>query len=150
MVSNDLRAFYSIQERARAAAQTTSLHAANDVLATFLGLRDEARALYVRMGWPEAEFDQEVPPWTEDPAVAALRIGRWGHSGNPGEQQALLARAKHSLCQLAAAIAGNVKAIERDEEFKHLARAKAELEAEKAAAAAVGPVGFARALDGEE
>jgi hypothetical protein len=102
MVSNDLRAFYSIQERARAAAQTTSLHAANDVLATFLGLRDEARALHVRMGWPEAEFDQEVPPWTEDPAVAALRIGRWGHSGNPGEQQALLARAKHSLRQLAA------------------------------------------------
>jgi hypothetical protein len=130
---SQLRAYYDLSERVRAASNTTSVYAGGDLVDTFQRLRQEARDLHVRIGWDADDFDREVPPWTESAETA----GRHG----PREMLERTTRAQHLLGELRAAIAGNARAIEFDVEAKAKAEAIAKATAE---AAAKTPVGFGR------
>jgi hypothetical protein len=131
MPNAQLRQIYSIEDRAKAAQDTKSLHAARDVVGTFVRLREEAKEINRHVGWPNEDFEREVPPWQEHPAVAASRIG--AITGNPGENQALLARAHHCLGQLE----GWAHSMARVIEFE--TKLKVEAELKRAAEAATPP-----------
>jgi pyrimidine deaminase RibD-like protein len=60
-----LDAFIEFQERAKAVAGPRSMYAADELVATFVRLRDEARQLHQRAGWVPEDFDRAVPAWSE-------------------------------------------------------------------------------------
>jgi hypothetical protein len=107
-----LRALRQVHERAKAAAGSKSMYAADDLIETYRRLRPQARDAHVRAGGSGHEFDRSVPQWTEDPAIAARRLGLRPGAGGPRELVERSGRARHFLGQLEAWARANILAAE--------------------------------------
>jgi hypothetical protein len=148
--ADQLRVLYQLEEGTSAAGATDSMYAADDLVATYVRLREQARQFHVVNGRPTEVFDREVPPWTENAAVRASRIG--AITGNPREMLERSARARHLLAQLEGWVRANIRAVEfeRRQQIEAEARATEATEARAAQAQARALEAEARAAEAQK
>jgi pyrimidine deaminase RibD-like protein len=104
VADDGLRVLHQLQERIKAVGGNRSMYAADDLVATYTRLREEAREAHANAGRPADEFDRRVPPWAEDARVS----GR----GGPRSLLERNARVKLFLDELAAWVSASITDLE--------------------------------------
>lgn len=146
-----LRLLYQLEEAASAAAATGTMYPADDLVSTYERLREQARQVHRATGRSAAEFDRAVPPWTENRAVWAARIGTLSGSSGPRDLLERSGRARHLLRQLEAWVKANIRAdeFERRQQIEAEARATQAAEARAAEAEARAAAAEAEAAEAQ-